>query len=374
MQNCSVMDGGKTPNVSSAPKVSVILAVFNGEKYLDECVNSIRAQTFTDFEFIIVDDASTDGTPEILRRYASEDGRIRILTNERNMERSVARNRAMAHARSEFVAVMDADDVASPDRLEKQVAFMEARPEIAVCGGALSVYENPAETWMPPQEHDAIRAALLFDSYILHPTVVFRKEVVRAVASGYDPAMPLAEDYDLWTRLSMNPAARFANIPEVLVRYRSPAGKPADYKIRQLAYANTVREKLLRGIGLSPDQREMSAHLALCLLRPEKLSLPEMWACKKWLDKLYAAAIAAEPPYEPKPLKAELRTRWAALCDNNFAASACGLMYFCSEFGEFSVGRVWKIVKGAMKLTLRPFWRLLPQKTRRTIRAAVDSV
>jgi len=321
-----------------APAVSVIMAVYNGERHLAEAVDSILTQTFTDFEFIIVDDGSTDGTPGILRSYALEDKRITILTNTANKGRSFARNRAMERASSELIAVMDADDVSLPERIEKLVAFMRGHPEVTVCGGALSIYDSPDEIWRPPTEHEAIRANLLFESSINHAVSIYRKAQVSKYAGGYDISMPLAQDYDLWARLSMNPAVRFANLPEILYRYRCSGRNAEDLKFQQRkAKANLVRQKLLRHIGLSPSKEEFAAHLALSLWS-KKLSRADLWACQKWLGKLYAAALAAEPAYDRKTLERTLKRRWLSLCANNIAASALGLVYFCSEFSDTFMG------------------------------------
>jgi glycosyltransferase involved in cell wall biosynthesis len=325
-------------NNMNPPAVSVIMAVFNGELHLEEAIESILAQTFSEFEFIIVDDASTDNTPRILRRYAIEDNRVTILTNATNQERSISRNAAIMHAQSAFIAVMDADDVAMPDRLAKQLAFMLANPDVVVCGGAISIYDAPDEIWLPPTEHEAIRAQLLFESCIYHPTVMYRKEQICASVGGYDTSMPPTEDYDLWARLSMNPAARFANLPDILCRYRYN-GKDEKYKAVQQHKANLVRKKLLRSIGLTPSDKEFAAHLGLSLWN-NTLSFSDLWACKKWLGKLSAAALNAEPAYERVTLERELQRRWLALCENNLAASAYGLIYFCSGFAEFSLCRL----------------------------------
>ena len=329
------------------PAVSVIMSVYNGERHLAEAVESILVQTFADFEFIIVDDASTDATPRILAGYAEKDGRIRILRNEVNRERSVSRNRAMNEASAWLIAVMDADDVSVPDRFEKQVAFMRAHPDITVCSGGLSLYDSPDTVWLPPIGHEAIRARMLFESSIYHPVSMYRKEQIHVDAGGYDASMPLAEDYDLWARLSANPASRFANLPGIFYSYRL-RDKGEKYREILQNKANIVRKKLLRSIGLTPTDKEFAAHLALSLWS-KTLSLSEIWACKKWISKLYAAAINADPAYEREALKRELQYRWAMLCSRNMVASAFGLVYFCSEFSEFSGKQVFRFSKRVLK-------------------------
>jgi glycosyltransferase involved in cell wall biosynthesis len=347
----------KKGDALKVPAVSVIMAVYNGERNLAEAVESILGQTFTDFEFIIVDDASTDRTPHILRRYALKDDRVTILTNDVNRERSVSRNLALARARAELVAVMDADDFAPPDRLEKQAAFMRAHPEITVCGGIMSGYDRPGEIWRVPEGNEEIRVHLFFESSICHPTAMYRKERVLGLAGGYDSAFPLAEDYDLWARLSMRPEARFANLRDVLCRYRF-GGKEGAYYDRIEQKANLVRKKLLGHIGLVPADEEFAAHLLLTRW-DKKPAASDLRACEKWLHELYAAGLKADKAYGRKALKREMKYRWAKLCEKNLAASLGGLAYFKSGFRGFYMNRlVWDKLKLKIKRKIRGivFW------------------
>lgn len=245
------------------PQVSVILAVYNGETYLEECLLSICEQSLTGFEFIVVDDASTDGTPEILRRHAAKDARITVLTNERNKERSASRNKALAHARADLVAVVDADDIALPDRLEKQVAFMGANSDVLVCGGAVTYHETGENSYCPTSD-ESIRAQLLWTSPFAHPTVMFRRGPVLK-AGGYDPTMPLSEDYDLWVRLAALPGWRFANLDMVLGRYRiHPHTDRRMYRARQMECASAIMKTYMRRLGIPETALDMEAHLKLC--------------------------------------------------------------------------------------------------------------
>jgi hypothetical protein len=176
---------------------------------------------------------------------------------------------------------------------------------------------------------------------------MYRKEQILLFAEGYDTSMTPAEDYDLWVRLSMHSAARLTNLPEILCNYRI-CHKDEKYKERQQHRANLVRKKLLHSIGLTPTSKEFAAHLVLSLWSTT-LSLSEIWACKKWIDKLFAAALNAEPAYERKALERELKYRWSWLCENNIVACVFGLVFFCSEFAEFSAKRILTFFKIAVK-------------------------
>ena len=204
----------------SLPRVSVLMAVYNGERYLAEALDSVFAQTLADFELVVVDDASTDATATILDDYAQRDGRVIVLRNDENRQLAAALNRGLAACRAPLVARADADDVNLPQRLERQVAFLGAHPDVGVVGCWYDKMDSEGRslsTGTFPTDHETIYARQLFYSSFLHPSVMFRAGVVRGVG-GYDEAYWTAQDSDLWTRL--RDETRFANIPEALVRYR----------------------------------------------------------------------------------------------------------------------------------------------------------
>lgn len=200
-------------------RVSVVMAVYNGERYLREAVDSILEQTFTDFEFLIIDDGSTDGTQGILRAY--EDSRIRVLVNEQNAGLTRSLNRGLQAARGEFIARQDADDVSEPERLEKQIAFLDANPEVALLGSWYSIIDtqsNYQQQIRPPCEHREICWDLLFYCPFVHSAVMLRRELVLREVGPYDESYGYSQDYDWWCRIA--DALPVANLPEYLVRYR----------------------------------------------------------------------------------------------------------------------------------------------------------
>lgn len=287
-----------------SPDISVIMPVYNGEEYLAEAIDSILAQTFSNFEFIIIDDASTDRTPSILRKYAEMDSRVRIITNEINKKIAASLNYGIAVARSPLVARMDADDWSHPERLEKQLTFMQANPDVGICGTWLEVYET-GDVWEWPCADARIRVHMLFNSPIAHPTVMMRRNILMN-AGCYALDMPPAEDYDLWEKLSQLDVT-FANIPAVLLRYRwYPKKDRSAYRDAQIRRADGVRLHLIQRLGLEPDERERVVHSILSRSREPKC-LDDVWSVMQWVKRLLAAN-AEKKVYAHPVLRENLRT------------------------------------------------------------------
>jgi glycosyltransferase involved in cell wall biosynthesis len=291
--------------MSASPSVTVLMAVYNGERFLREGVDSILSQSYTDFELLVVDDASTDSTPSILEQY--HDPRLRVLRNNVNVERCVSRNRGLNEARGDLVAVMDADDYSLPHRLARQVAFMNGHPEVTVCGSFYEIYET-GKIIGPPQTSASIRTRMLFENPLAHPSVMLRKAPVLVLTGGYDPISPYAEDYNLWVRLAEHGNVGFANIPETLLRYRvhpdslSRAGHSRDRDMQ----VDRARARLLGHLLGSVSEEDLEIHLALADMPIS--SLPILPRCIRWPRRL-RAANARTGVFAPQALDAELRYR-----------------------------------------------------------------
>jgi glycosyltransferase involved in cell wall biosynthesis len=204
----------------AAPVVSVVMPVYNGERFLAEAVESILGQTYANFELVAVDDASTDASGRIIDRYC--DPRVRVLKNDRNLGGAGSANRGIAEARGVYVARLDQDDVSLPRRLEKQVEFLQRNPEIALVGTWAQLIDEggrPIGYRRFATESDDLHEALLKFCALVHSSVMFRRVPVLA-AGGYGtgPLGRHCRDYELWLRLSET--VRLANLPEVLVKYR----------------------------------------------------------------------------------------------------------------------------------------------------------
>ena len=193
------------------------MSVYNGQDFVSEAVESVLQQSFTDFELLIIDDGSTDSTPDILHSFDAP--QIRIVTNSRNLGLTRSLNKGLSRARGEFIARLDADDMAARDRLEKQVSFLNAQPDYAAVGcWCLCRSEgNPDELRRWPVDDTSTRWLLLFRTAIPHPGLTARASAVKAVG-GYDESLPYAQDYDLQCRLAR--IGRLQNLPQALIIYR----------------------------------------------------------------------------------------------------------------------------------------------------------
>jgi glycosyltransferase involved in cell wall biosynthesis len=206
--------------MSDLPILTVLMPVYNGERYLHQSIESILSQTYSDFEFLIVDDGSTDSTPAILDEYAKKDERIRVITNVANKQLVETLNIGLEEAKGRHIARQDADDVAYPHRLEKQLEFLQKNSDVLVVGAAYDLIDETganAGRIVPPLPDDEIKWQLFYACAFGHGFVMYRRDEVLA-AGGYDCNYFLAEDHELWVRLALNGC--FANLPVALGGYR----------------------------------------------------------------------------------------------------------------------------------------------------------
>jgi len=207
-----------------SPKVTVVMAVYNAARFLRQSVESVFAQTFADFELVVIDDASADNSLAILESF--QDPRILIIRHAKNLGVSISRNDALERANGEFIAIMDADDVCSPLRLERQVRFLEQNPKVGLVG--CGVYDNIdsegaiLHTSIEPQSNFDIQRTLMHDWCLLHSSVMFRRTYAKRVG-GYRSCYEPIEDHDFVLRVAEH--CEIHNLAENLVSYRlNPRG------------------------------------------------------------------------------------------------------------------------------------------------------
>jgi len=251
LENSSVRKSVYTMPVS--PTISVLLAVYNGQRYLRDAVDSILTQTFTDFELIVIDDGSTDRTLPILQEYAKKDGRVRLVTRA-NKGLTPTLNESIGLACGEFLARMDADDIAMPDRFQKQIDYLRANEDCVLVGSRVLLIDPdglPIRPWCGELSHKEIDDAHLNRGWpVVHPAVMMRTDAVRRIGN-YRECYDTLEDLDLFLRLAE--VGKLANLPDVLLKYRqhfaSVTHSKADQqrRIRQAIYDETYAR---RGIAI----------------------------------------------------------------------------------------------------------------------------
>lgn len=241
--------------MTATPPVSVLMTVYNGLPYLEQSLQSVRAQTFRDYEFIIVDDGSKDGSVEVLRRYAAEDPRIRLIANEVNKGQTPCLNQGIAEARGTWIARQDADDLSDPRRLELQMREVTARPHLALLGTNGWLIDSEGRSLgliNAPVGEAGVRWSSVFYNPFLHTAVLFRRQLALDLG-GYSTAFRIAQDYDLWMRIMEKHPAD--NLAERLVTYRVH-GKSLSNSDRE----TTTREaeiscrRVLASVGLEKFQ------------------------------------------------------------------------------------------------------------------------
>ena len=201
------------------------MPVYNGEKYLSLAIKSILNQTFTDFEFLICDDCSSDASNQIIQEFAAFDRRIKLIKNEKNSGVAVSLNKLLAAAESPLIARMDADDIAAPERLFKQYKFMQEHPDVAISGSQIKIIdESGQETGrrIYITDSDKIKNIILCRNPLAHPAVIMRRQAIEALA-GYNDVCG-AEDYDLYLRATEK-GFKLANSPDALLSYRISPGQ-----------------------------------------------------------------------------------------------------------------------------------------------------
>jgi glycosyltransferase involved in cell wall biosynthesis len=272
--------------MSAAPAVSVVIPVYNAERYIADTVNSILNQTFSDFELIILDDGSKDRSPEILRELAAKDSRIRLIIREnRGIVRT--RNELLENSRGKYMAVNDADDLSMPERLAKQVEYMEAHPECVLLGTRVMVMDPfgvPVHVAQQKLTHEEIEQELLGNGggwALVQSAVMIRVDAARKIGGYRGEEHNLCEDHDIFVRLAE--VGKVANLPDPLVWYRRhhTSLTHTHYQERSRKHIE-VKEFILKG-----------AH------ERRGLKMPEGWTFKPW---------------KPETVESQLRTwGWAAI-------------------------------------------------------------
>ena len=265
------------------PSVTVLLPAYNAAPWIGGALDTILGQTLHDLELVVIDDGSTDGTSEVLAQYS--DRRLVIVRNKANEGLVASLNHGIEIARGKYVARMDADDIAHRRRLELQTKFLEARPEVGICG---SWFRLSGARWRTtvrtPVEDGDISARLFFRSPFAHPTIVFRAEFLRQTGIRYDPASADAEDFDLWVRARRY--THFGNVPRVLLYYRVHGAQTSKRSVESQS-KTAVRIRLQQLAELLPTATDGEKALHLAVSAPDAFTTKEeLVRARCWLEFL----------------------------------------------------------------------------------------
>lgn len=252
--------------------ISVVMSVYNGEKYVSEAIESILNQTYGNFEFIIINDGSTDKTDDILNFYLKNDDRIKIFNNIQNKGLIYSLNKGLEIAQGKYIARMDADDISENNRFEKQIEYLEKNKHIALCGTYIKIFKNSnillRKVMRTETDFRKIKFKLLFRNYIAHPTVMIRKEIIDRYNLKYNCEDKGMEDYGLWLHLSKY--ENIAIISESLLKYRVSNFSITSNVIKNIDYYKSILNNLFSRelLDIFPEltERDISIHTEIAMI------------------------------------------------------------------------------------------------------------
>jgi len=301
------------------PLVSVLMPCFNVEKYVEESLNSILSQTYRNLEIITINDCSTDRTGEILQRMANTDCRIKIINNEENLKLIKTLNKGVTLCSGEYIARMDADDIALPRRIEKEVTFLEKNKDHDIVSTLFYAFpsENPGKRSLHhnPIHHEELRAYMLFKSGICHPAVMIRKRIFTELGLKFEEEYLHVEDYALWSQAIYK--TKIANINDGLLLYRVHQQQISTmHEKLQIDNKKKVFKIHCRYLGLPETEEFLDLYASSAECVPSMSSLEYLAECEKFMLSLIQ--INDKNPFcDMKYLQKMLSIHWLRLCANS---------------------------------------------------------
>jgi len=246
---------------SQAPIASVVLPYYNSERFLGAAIESILDQSFVEFELLLINDGSTDNSREIAASY--KDARIVLIDNSENKGLIYSLNTGIEQAKGKYIVRMDADDISMPERIKKQVAFMDANPGIGAAGCSYySFSERSVKKVYAIEEPEVLRTLLLFNSCLCHPATIIRKAILDEHHIRYNPAFPNAEDYDLWIQISK--VSKLSNVKDFLFKYRRHEKQVTALQRKEVKEtAQAIRKKYFAHLGFTFSEKDLETHYKL---------------------------------------------------------------------------------------------------------------
>lgn len=305
--------------ISEKPRASAIMPVYNREKYLKETIDSVLNQTFKNFEFIIIDDGSTDKSVEIVKSY--DDPRIKLFLNEGNRGTSYSRNRAIDLSCGDYIITIDSDDINLPERFAKQIAYMDTHPEVGICGSWVkTIGEVEGELWRCAVKPDIVHCRTLFEAVLCHPSTIIRREFLDKYSLRYDTELKRAQDWDIYCRGARH--FQVANMPEVLVyyRWRNYPKNLSDEELmsQRYYYFYEIDKRNFKALNLQPAEDEMLIHRRLGNLELKK-DRDFVTEANRWLQKLHSTNKVANV-YPQSTFHRVLAGYWLEVCSYAFSS------------------------------------------------------
>lgn len=310
-------------------KLTAVMSVYNGEKFLAKTIESVLAQTYADFKLVIIDDGSSDGSIKIINSYAEKNKRIRVLRNEKNMGIVYTRNRCFNESDSEYIAIFDHDDISLPTRLGEQINFLESHPDFGLIGSWVEqIDENDKPNgvvWKNNFSPEEIPIIMLFTNYFTQSSAMIRKKFLPE--PPYRDELIFSEDYDLWVRIAEK--SRVWNLPKILVKYRLHGTNILKTKRDQSNKAVLEIQKYqLKKLGIEPTAEELIIHRTNYTYKGDDI---EEFLKKRqaWLEKIKQANLACKL-YDKKIFSRVISKLWLAGCYSN------------TKYGFFIWNKFWQ--------------------------------
>jgi lipopolysaccharide biosynthesis glycosyltransferase len=313
------------------PDVSVVMTVYNRAEMLEYSIESILNQTYSNFEFIIFDNASTDGSAQVVRNYAAYDPRIVFIQNKKNANLAYNFNRGIKISKGKYIARMDDDDISALERFKKQVEFLDKNKDIAVVGTFIETFGDvDISSWITQSEPQFVALEALFCNPICHPTAMIRKSFLESNKIAYNSKALYAEDYNLWKDIILK-GGRISNIPKVLLRYRTHSKSITNDKEKQVAQNKTIfriQKELWGAFFLKKESAKLARQLcgkSDCLNRNNRaLFANTLLKISKMGNKLLKSESVEQYIEKFGIIPSHMHIFFAA--DNNFAQHLCVAM------------------------------------------------
>jgi glycosyltransferase involved in cell wall biosynthesis len=317
--------------MTEMPLVTVFMPVYNGERYLHKAIDSILKQTYTAFEFLIINDGSIDKSVNIIQSY--NDPRIRLVHNEGNLKLITTLNKGLELARGKYIARMDCDDISLPERLKEQVEFMEKNEHIGICGTWVKTLVSGLSLNVRyPTGPEEIKAQMLFRIAIAHPTVMMRASFIKQYKLQYRSTYLHAEDYELWNRCIL--LFPLANVPKVLLKYRiNRNGISQKQRDTQNQTVKQIYKDNFERLGIDYKEEYGQIHFLVGVPKyPQNKNFSKQ--AERWLLQIYEANKTAQC-YDNDILSRIIGERWLAAC----AITKTGLFNAWRIFSDSPINR-----------------------------------